>query len=258
MQTDATPTQRQRCRRHRRIWIGAGVTLIALGCIAFVAASVATRLTPAWWDTAIDLDDHSIDRARGFESALVTELNRVRAGTRSDLASPWKSQPWAVAMQSGDMNAWIEHVAPKWIATREQTGSWPRELVQMRISFGSDSWHIGVQIMSGNRTHFLAVDVTPRFEQDGSLWLTAHSVEVGRLQLPASLVLRRAPELFEHYLPPSIRGDPRSACLLDALKGNTPLAVEPAIHLADGRRVRILELHSTLNRLEIVARTERR
>lgn len=250
-------TPRHRRRRWRRIAVGAGLTTIALMCFAALFAGLLAQLTPAWWNQSVDTADHSPLRATGFESLFVTELNKVRDGKRSAPDKPWQSQPWAVVMQGGDVNAWLEFAAPKWAKNQSDT-PWPPELESIRVHFEDDQLLIGACIRSGSRTHILSARLSPRIDDSGGLWFTTCSVSVGRLTLPPAWVLRHAPALIEHYLPPAIYDLPESAQIFAALEGVQPAANQAVIRLADGRRVQILKLHSTENRLEIVAQTQQR
>lgn len=250
-------TPRQRGRRRRRLAIGAGITTIALACIAILVALILTRSTPAWWDQAVDLSNHSPERASGFESLLVTELNRVREGNRSAPDQPWQSKSWAVAMQPGDVNAWLEFAAPKWAKNRGEK-VWPAELEQLRIHFEDDHLLVGARIRGGSQSHILSARLAPRIDEQGALWFTTGSITIGRLSLPPAWVIRHAPSIFDFYLPPSIQSSSDSAHLFAALDGTQSVLNQAAIDLADGRRVQILEIHSRENRLEIVARTQQR
>lgn len=216
-----------------------------------------TRMSPAWWKTAIDESHHTPERASGFEALLVTEINRVRESANNASDNSWASQPWAVAMQSGDINAWLEFTAPKWVKN-QSNAAWPIGLETVRVCFQNDGLLIGVRIRSGDRFQFLSARLTPRIEPDGALWFTTSDISVGCLQLPAPWVLRRAPKILEYFIPASVRDSPQAARLLAVLEGTVPATSEPSIQLADGRHVRILELHTKENRLEIVVRTERR
>ncbi len=250
-------TPRQRGRRRRRLAIGAGISIIAIACIAILISVVLTKSTPAWWNQAVDLSDHSQERASGFESLLVTELNRVRDGERAAPDQPWQSKSWAVAMQPGDVNAWLEFAAPKWARNRGDK-VWPTELELLRIHFEENYLLVGARIRTGSQSHILSAQLTPRIDEHGALWLTTTSISFGRLSLPSAWVIRHAPAILDHYLPQSIQSDSDSARILAALGGTQPVLDQAAIQLADGRRVQVLELHSRENRLEIVARTQQR
>ncbi len=250
-------TPRQRGRRRRRLAIGAGLSIIALACIGVLVSLILTQSTPAWWNQAVDVRDHSQERASGFESLLVTELNRVRDGKRPAPDKPWQSESWAVAMQPGDVNAWLEFAAPKWARNRGEN-LWPSELEQLRVHFEDDCVLIGARIRAGSQFHVLSARLTPRIDEEGALWFTTTSISVGRLSLPSSWVIRHAPSMLDRYLPLSIQSNSESARVFAALEGTQPVLDRAAIQLADGRRVQIIELHSRENRLEIVARTQQR
>ena len=250
-------TPRHRRRRWRRIAVAAGVTTIALACIAALFAGLLTQLTPGWWNKSIDVADHTPLRATGFESLFVTELNKVRDGNRSSPDQPWQSQSWAVAMQAGDVNAWLEFAAPKWAKNQSDT-TWPPELESIRVQFEADHLLIGARVRSGTKTHILSARLSPRIDETGALWFSTSSISVGRLTLPPAWALRHAPALLKHYLPPTIQDFPVSARIFATLEGTQPAVNQAVIHLADGRSVQILKVHSTGNRLEIVAQTQQR
>ena len=244
-------------RRRRRIAVAIGIATIALACILALAAALLTQLTPKWWNDSIDSSEHSATRASGFESRFVTELNKVREGGRTSPDQPWKSQPWAIAMEAGDVNAWLEFAAPKW-AKNQNVTSWPAGLESIRVHFEDDHLLIGACVRSDTGSHILSARLSPRIDESGALWFKTCSISVGRLAFPPTWVMRHAPSLLKHYLPPTIDDFPDASQMFAAIEGVRPAVNQTAIRLADGRRVQILKIHSTHNRLEIVAQTQQR
>ena len=244
-------------RKVRRLLVGVGVTFIAVSCITALAAAFLTTLTPPWWDQAVDPATNTNNHAQDFESLLVTELNRVRQGSRQAPAQTWQSEPWAVAMRSQDVNSWLTFAAPRWVGNQSKSAHWPKELSEVRVRFDHDHWYVGARIKGRAFDRTITAIVLPRIAADGSLWLDAQAVELGSLSLPADLALNRAPKIIDAYLPSSVSRSPEATQLLSALLGQAPLSRQPVLKLADGRKVRILDLKSSVDRLEIVARTER-
>jgi hypothetical protein len=116
------------------------------------------------------------------------------------------------------------------------------------VRFEPELATFAVQFRSSGPTPPVAgITATPRVDDSGALWFTAHAAFLGRLSFPATWLTRQLKDA---------NATPDTAKILDALSGTIPLTTNPIIRLADDRRVRILGLRVTQGMLEVTCRTE--
>lgn len=242
-----------RLRRWQRRLVAAGLILAALcGVLAALAVALAAS-RPGWWRPLAPGDPAALVRARAVENGTVTLLTQARG-----------DEPWTARLADADAAAWLACRLPEWAISQGRLGAWPPELAQVQVLFeeGTVLVSVEVRLRDGGR-RVLSARLRPTVDRAGTLWLTASSVGVGRLRLPAGLMLAEGPEgapgrwlrpdgPLADGLPAGVRGRDIARVLL----GESPLARAPALRLADGRRVRVLGVRVVPGFLELTCRTE--
>ncbi len=266
MTEHASPETARKPRHvHRVVWRRRTriVAYLALGCIIglTIAAAYVRHLAvsiPPWFHAAGARDP---ERAIAFENALLTECSKVRpVDPARTPEQPWRSEPWAVAMEFSDLNEWLQHQGPRW-ATHEKSGGasrrWAQTVRSLRLAPGpSDELRIGVWIDQDDvGPRFFALCAVPEVRADG-VWLQTREVEIGEISLKASWAMEQARRAMQQMAPNSVRDLPEMERLLDAASGMQPLISRPVIRLADGRRVHILAIRIEGSRLILTCQTE--
>jgi hypothetical protein len=246
-------------RRRARIIAALALGLIAGATIAAFYIYLLTLRTPQWFAAADSLDATPA-RAIEFENAVLTEFSKVRpVDAERTPDQPWRSQPWAVAIDPADLNNWLRHHGPRWAshqAAANAAPAWPDALQTLRLTALPDyTLRIGAVVKENDlTTRFFALQAVPEVRPDG-LWLHTRKVEIGDLSLSATWVLDRARRMIRQMVPADVRALPDLETLLDAASGTRPLVSQPAIRLADGRKVLILEIRCEENRLILTCQT---
>lgn len=241
--------------------IAAGLSLaVAITIVGLVSATLA-RTAPSWWRQYRPTPELR-ERATAVENAAVS---RLYAQHPSDPAwqadpgdGPWRSARWSIALKDEDASAWLTARLPEWIDGHAETPRWPASLGRPQVRFEPGIVRLGVTLRRDDGERVLTATVRPVLREDGSLWLRAHWIHIGRLPIPATLLLNRVGDRLERYLPGPLADDPHSAGFIAALRGRAPLANEPTVRLEDGRLVRLVGLRVTEGRIEIDCRTESR
>ena len=243
----------------RRWTIGLGLGACALIAIGGLSAMALVQESPTWWRTIHADDPRTIETARRLENGVVSELHHARA--RADDAGPaetlWRSDDWTVALRAADANAWLSARLPRWLASYDDEVDWPAELSELQVQFEEDRIHVGAKIDVDGHDRVFSATLRPVMRDDGSIWMRADTVRVGRLGLPAAWVLQDSERLIRAYVPEEFRGFEETEGMFSAFRGELPLVNEPVITLEDGRRVRLLALASRRGYLEITCRTEK-
>ena len=245
-------------RRVRRRVVWAALVFAAVACVGVACAFVLADRPPAWW---ADLDPHDpriAEVAEELENAVGTHLHLARetdptigAGER------WRSEPWRVAMRADDANAWLNTRLDGWLGSLSNgAASVPDEVRQVRVAFERGRIRVGVLVDDGRTRRILTATLRPELRADGTLWVSAESVGVGRLPLPPSWVLGHDGPPDARVVPPVLWNKSTARDLIEAVRGHRPLMREPTIELVDGRRVRLLSIAAREGRLEVECRTE--
>ncbi len=227
-----------------------------------MASATLTRAAPSWWQNIAD-DEPTADRARAVENATISQLYLVRRAEPQPRNAPprpekgWVSTPWSVSVRESDASAWLTSRLPRWLAGQRTLPEWPDELSQFQVRFQDGAIRAGVRAETTSGPRYITATFIPEIDDTGALWLRAAWVHVGRLPVPATWVIGR-PGDPDSMLPPELLERPETALFLDIARGEAPLAVEPAIALEDGRRVRLLDLRLRDGRAELTMRTESR
>ncbi len=221
--------------------------------IVVVAAGYRlTTQTPQWWASIDPKDTAVIERAERVENALTSDLSRAdRQGVSGD--DGWQSETWVIRLTSDEANAWLNARLPRWAENRLEDFQWPSEVQSIQVAFEPGSIRLGASVRLDERERVLSAELTPRVDDDGSVWLDVGWMYLGRLPLPAGWLL--GADLF-NIAPESIADDPGFASLARGLAGKQAIVREPVIRLGDGRRVRIVSMELREGELVLTCRTE--
>lgn len=257
----------------RRILIAAGFVVIALVTALSLVALALTQAQPRWWKPFDPSDSRTIATAEAVENGIATALTQVRQpAPNSRTAAPDSALPtaksWRVFITTDQANAWLNIRLKRWLNDQIEQGrigpgfKWPPEVGQVQVRFADGRIHIGARVTrdagaSPPAEQTLAAALRPQFHDDGSFWLLAETVSIGRLALPAGWVLPSSSSgAARGEAVADIGALPQTQRVLNALEGHAPVLSNPVIKLADGRRVRLLEIEAQSDRLVITCQTE--
>ncbi|MBK9188557.1 MAG: hypothetical protein IPM33_06320 [Phycisphaerales bacterium] len=245
-----------RSRRVRRRWFVVAGLVLSVTITLVLMGLMLTRGVPIWWRSVSSDDPRTRELGESLENGVVRQFSAVR---EPDPDSPhaWRSKPWAVSLHASDANAWVATRLPKWLANQERGVAWPGEISEVQIEFADEAVKVGMRVRVRGRDQVLSAEVVPEIRADGSLWMPATWVRVGRLPVPASWVLERAQE-GGGLLPRAVLELPETREMFDIFLGRRPVVHEAIIGVDDARRVRLLKIVPRDGRLELTARTEAR
>jgi hypothetical protein len=216
------------------------VVLLAAGAIVLWRL---TWMAPAWW-SPIETDvETTAALAERVEYRLAEEAHKVRP----------EPKPWWIEIREDQINAWLASRLPEWIA-HEQGLQWPAEIGQPQVHLESGAVTMGVDIATDAGTRYVAARVVPRIA-DGELALALDGISVGRVWIPGSSV----EAIVESMRAAGVRGteefldDPGVEALIALVEGGR--RIDPTLALADGRRVRVLDVRCDPGALLLRAET---
>lgn len=233
------------------------VGLAALLSVAVIAGLWLSRVEPVWWTGPAPAPD----AGERLQNSVINQLHLARPTAPGlPAGEPWRSDPWRVSMRSADVNAWLAQELPGWLANRSPPVRWPGEIESVRVEFEAGRVLVGAQVRHGGGSSVISASLEPAMREDGSLWLTASWVKVGRLPAPGSWVVPRVREALRAAGVAAGPGPEAGGAefMLRVLEGKEPLARCAEIRLDDGRRVRILDLEPRPGALWVTARTQQR
>ena len=233
-------------RLHRWVVVVAVVLVLCATLLVLLATSL-TRMSPGWWRSVRADDPRTAELAEAIENDLVNVMYKVRNEAE---------EPWSIGLRAADANAWLNTRLGQWLTNRDDNFVWPTQVQNVQVEFDRGLIYIGVELVRDERSQVLSATLRPEFHDDGSLWVRAESVMVGRLPLPADWILKQAESNWPDLLPTSALESPATRRLLDALAGIGPLATDPIVELGDGRRVRVLAMRSADSTLHLTLQTE--
>lgn len=233
------------------------IALVAGGCCAVLIAIELAQQAPAWWisrDWETPQAGHS---AMQLENRLMTTIHQVRP-----VAEPAaeESATWTVPVSAADANAWLNARMPRWLPNQSDSFEWPKQIEELQVEFQDDTIRVGMKVRYAESSQFLSATLRPAIrESDGSLWMPASVVSIGRLPLPATWLLSGGSgEIAQEQIPEDLRELPELKSLASVFAGQVPAARTPVLRLADGRRVRLVSLTSRDGMLEVTCQTEPR
>ncbi len=274
--------RRRRLPRRKSVLIGSGLFLAGLITGGVIVAGWLADQAPAWWEPVDASNPHTVAVADAVENGAVDLLSEVRPSVERT-PGLLTSEAWTVRLTPEEVNAWLAVRLPMWIRNQSDNFRWPSQVAQLQVDFRHDDIVLGVRAVAHGTERYLWVTLDPTIDEDGALWLRATWVHVGRLALPANWFLpdeagtptpakqgtaiaggggggaaaaAPKPTLVTKNIPDDIRALPATGTLLAALNGNGPVAKNPTIRLADGRRVRIVGIVAEDGALFVTCRTE--
>lgn len=228
--------------KHSALLIGLAIGLVVGVTGALVYANHRMKQAPDWW-TPIDAADPAVrEAALNVENGLSGELTRRRELTERELplvGTVRASENWGVRLESGQASAWLTERLPKWAEAEGWLAAWPEELAELRLNFDGATIRLGARVRSSATSEgsYMTATLTPQFRGDGTVWLIADSVSIGRLPLPPAWVFSGTPGDTD-VLPSELEGDDLKE-IFRVFLGDQP-APDPLIRLGDGRRVRLV------------------
>jgi hypothetical protein len=234
------PRQRRRLliavKRRRAMLASGALAFIGVACLIAAVGFSLARSAPSWW---VDVDKESI---RNIELAdQVQNLSITYIHADHDSLVEGVSQ-WPVKMTDEAANAWLNINMPGWFTKISDGMDWPESISQVQMVFDNGTVHLGVRVRTEIGTRIYSCAIVPELHDDGSLWMKARTVSMGRLKLPASWVLRGAESHAGGFIPEELRGTAEAEALFEKLTGKLPLFDVAEVKLGDGRRVRLLDL----------------
>lgn len=246
-------------RSWRRIGVGAVFTLVVLvGAAALIGAALAQE-PPSWWRVIDARDPALAAKAQLIENGAATQLTKIRAAGDGQAVGP----PWTIALKAEDANAWLATRLGRWLESQDNAKvRWPKELGQVQVAFDDGMITLAASVhaggaKNGSQAQVLSASLRPDLRPDGSLWMPARQVGLGRLAMPASWMLSPAGDAKMHVaeVPESIRALPQTKDLLKVLSGEIAAMRSATVKIGDGRRVRLLKLESRGGVLLITCQT---
>lgn len=226
-----------------RRWLVIGaLSLVALLTLAVVVAFSLVEQAPAWWRTVKTEDPRTEQTAVAIENGLWNALYQRREPG---------SERWHVWISANDSNAWLNTTMRDWVASQWELVGWPQELEQVQVEFMDGFIAIGLRVRMPDGVRYVSAVVEPIIDENGALWLPARTVSVGRLTLPAGVLLDYVRRNREEYVPPALLTLPETEAIFLALEGKAPLIENASQSLGDGRRVRMIAMRPVGARLEL-------
>lgn len=244
----------------RRWLLRAAGLIVVLIVLGGVAAWQLIGQRPLWWRSVNAADPATIDRAKSVENMVINEVYQRRAADpvyQPTEEGSWRSERWVIRIPVTEANAWLNARLPKWMANQHDPVRLPSELEGLRVEFQEGVILVGAQVRAGGQTRIFTATLEPELAPDGSLWLPARWVHVGRLPVPVPVLLRSVGAVIRRMIPPSVLALPETEAMARAFAGEQPVVERPVLRLEDGRRVRVLAVRPRDGVLEITCQTER-
>lgn len=239
----------------RRWIIGVSALLVALVTCGVAVAMTLADQTPAWWRSVRGDDPRTVARGIEVENRTGNIIYRVRPADAA-ITDRYQSEVWTVEFSASEANAWLNARLPGWLASQWEESVWPSEMSEVQVEFRGGLMAVGARITLGGRERYFTATVEPQIRADGSLWLPARWVSVGRLAAPGEWVVDYAGRRREQFIPEDLKDLPETAAMFRAFAGEAPMAHDAVVTLGDGRVVRLLAMTPQDGRLQLVCRTE--
>ncbi len=255
-----------------RVRIAWAFTLAACGVVG-VALMFMTlaESEPRWWSGASLRSIEMADLARRVENGAITHITADHQGASGGAVE------WPVKLTDDGANAWLNLRLPVWLprmtaesfedvydrrgalVERRPVGGigWPESVDEVRVAFVDGRFRIGARVRTAaDRSQVFGATLAPEVRDDGSLWMRATGVSVGRVGLPAGLVLGSDGGRLRDHLPAALIDSAEGEAIFSKLAGEAPMFEDAVIKLGDGRRVRLLSLEVQNDSLVAWFRTE--
>jgi hypothetical protein len=211
---------------HRKVaWAIAAA--LALAALLAVLAWRLSWMVPSWWNPPDPASPAVVELADRVEYRLIEEAQRIR---------PDPQGCWRLRIRQDQINAWLAVRLPDWVAHHADL-SWPKEFGLPQVQLARDGLRIALPVRDESRHRMIVARLVPRLRDD-RLRLSIETLAVGRLLVPGDPIsaIRR----MARRGPGSPSNDPLIKPLLRILQGDE--AIDATFDLADGRRVRLLDV----------------
>lgn len=226
-----------------RRWLVVGaLSLVAVFTLSAIVAYSLAEQAPTWWRTVRLHDPRTQQTAIAIENGLWNAVFERREPGH---------ERWHVWMSASDANAWLNTTLRDWVAAEWDLVGWPEDLREVQVEFMDGSIAIGLRVRTPEGERYVSAVVEPIIDADGALWLPARTVSLGRLTLPAGVLLEYLRRNRERYLPEALLTLPETESMFRALEGRAPLVERASQSLGDGRRVRLIAMRPVGARLEL-------
>lgn len=223
-------------RLKRGLIASALVVLVGAISVAIAIGFALARSAPSWWVDIDAEDPRNIQLAELVQNGALSHLFEDRQSLVGG------SVEWPVKMTDEAANAWMNIKLPEWFAKISDGLDWPESVQQLQMVFDNGTIRIGARVRTDIGTRIYSCAIVPELHEDGSLWMKAQTVSMGRLTMPAGWVLSGADTSAAKYIPEQLRGTAEAEALFEKLTGQLPLFDIAEVSLGDGRRVRLLGL----------------
>lgn len=224
-------------RRNRVIAV---IVFTVLGAVALFLWRM-TYVAPTWYAPPDSHDPQIEVLADKVENRMLEEAQKIREETA----------PWTVKVREPQVNAWLSARLPQWIE-HEQNGHWPDQLgtPQVKIDAEGISMAIPLRTKSGSRPRYIVARVWPQMI-NGRLKLEIDRLALGRVILPGEPLANLLRTL--EGAAPSVANDQKVRKALDIFTGER--SVDPVTHLADHRRLRLVDFKLGDGWIDLTAQT---
>ena len=237
-------------RRARKWILTIGLIVILLASLLAAFSWSLSRRAPLWWRTTDPTNPKTIAVGTQVEQGVANLLYKMHDDPDA---------PWSITLHAADANAWLTTRFKAWLANRHPEFDWPDELHDLQVEFADNHIEIGVRIVTQKHTQILSIMLEPKIQADGSLWVRTRWIHLGRLPIPADLLLdasHNSDATAIHIIPARLKNMPETQHLIGSLKGEEALTPNPALNLGDGRRIRLLKLDTRQGVLRVELQTE--
>jgi hypothetical protein len=257
--------------RKEKIIRGVGIGLLACGTIAgvvVISAYFMAKMTPGWFVPQSPQDPLVIAAARRIENNVATVLTKVRQPGALAANQPASLGPdrWAISLSAQDANAWLSVRLPMWMESEcDPPLAWPKEVGAVQVAFEGGRIYVGASLRAGgseDQERVLTASIEPIFDEHGSLWTPARSIGLGRVAVPAGLIMQAGAGgggaengASPTGMPGELADLPQTKGVLGALAGKVPALRSPVLKIGDGRRVKLVGMEAKNGKLIITLET---
>lgn len=211
--------------KHRRLILLSGALVLLAGIV--LGLWRWSSLPPTWYQPPDPHDQRVQMLAERVEYRLVEELQKIRPPRDN----------WTLRIRDEYLNMWLAARLPQWIE-HDSALEWPPQLGTPQLRFESAGISAAVPLQVGRSRRMLVVRVWPTINADGELCVRLDRVAMGRISVAGEPFAALAATLSGAA--PSVMEQAHVQETLKVLQGDR--AISPIINLADGRRVRLVEL----------------
>ena len=209
-----------------------------------VAAGVAWKLSwsmPVWWSPPQNDGDVEAYADR-VEYRMMEEAQRIRD----------QREVWQLRIREEQINAWLATRLPKWVAHHHDL-DWPEEIGRLQLHIGEERSSLAIEYFERDKPRVLVAHGR-MYLDDGALCVVIEQVDLGRMPLPGRTIARVL-ERLESVAPDFLNSN-QVRDVIDLVQDGS--CADPGLSLADGRRVKLLELKPEDGSVVLTCRTAAR